>query len=363
MNKIISFFVLALGMVLAAGCSDDTIDNPYAKTSSIVVDSADVIFQAAPSTGSITVTAPNGITDVKTSSSWCTAEVSGNVVKINVAQNNSYEGRSSMVTIYSGQDYTEVNVQQLGFILQLESGSADNSIKVNTDDAQSLAFYMKHNTDVQFSSTADWLKTTVTDDSLKVSLDANTTGVPRAAWLHYSSGNIKDSLLVSQFDIKKDILGDYKLYYYSSGWKYYNVEMYEKSAGKYALKFKTGSFANAGFEIPIYLREDYPGVYFNNLDPVGKYTSKGTEYDVITMVMYLSGNSIYRTRDTELRADGVWNYEDGVSYFTFNSDNYLDAGNEFYGLRLSLTTDGTYNGYKSALITFTGIQLEKVNAE
>ena len=89
-HGILGVFFLLIGFV---ACSRDVVDNPYAKESTIRVDSCSVLFQAAPSTGHVKVVAPHGITKVESEHSWCTATVSGDVVTVKVEENAGALGR------------------------------------------------------------------------------------------------------------------------------------------------------------------------------------------------------------------------------------------------------------------------------
>jgi hypothetical protein len=212
MKKIFGILGLVLSIFVFAACSDDDTTNPYAEISTISVDSSSVLFQAAPSTGVIKVKATNGITKVVSEQSWCTATINGSQIDIAVAQNNNLMGRSSQVTIYSGEDYTKVTVQQMGIVFALEAGT---SIKVN-DNAHALKYYMKHNTDVTLSSSADWFTVSGSADSLKVNMTANNTGHMRTGYVYYVAGTTKDSVKVVQYDFDKDIAGDYYLLFTQS---------------------------------------------------------------------------------------------------------------------------------------------------
>ena len=109
-----------LGLLSFVSCSNEVLDNPYAKVSSISIDNVSVLFQAAPSTGFVKVTAPKGITKVVSEQSWCTPTVNGSEVSVQVEGNSNVLGRSSLLTIYSGDDYAQVTVQQMGLIFALD---------------------------------------------------------------------------------------------------------------------------------------------------------------------------------------------------------------------------------------------------
>lgn len=365
MRKTLSLLAALFAVLAFYSCKDiDDSANPYTYYATITVDSADVFFPAAPSTGSIIVTAPGGITHVTSSASWCTAAIDGNAVKLAATQNDNLEERASQITIWSGSDSTKVTVRQMGFILQLETGNADNSV-VTGDGAGARSFYMKHNTEINVSTAVDWVTPSVTGDSLVLTLTENATGNPRETYVYYSSGSLKDSILVTQFEVAKDMLGDYDLTYLNSKseWTSLPVTVYEKenAKGTYAIKFTSGSYARNGLEIPVVIDNDYPRFTISNLDSVGMYTYKEVDYHVMLLLLYSNGASYYRTKSA-YKAVGTWAQEDGVNSYPFDMSESVGSNYFYYGLRLALSTDGTYDKISLTLLNLFFAELERQSA-
>lgn len=359
MKKTIGFLSLLLAVLAVASCKDyDDNANPYADTSAITVDSASVEFPAAPSTGTVVVNARNGITRVSAERPWCHATYDGNTVTVNVDLNDNLESRSSQVTVYSGADSTQLTVQQMGFILQLETGSADNSV-VSNDNAGTHTFYMKHNTDIDLASSVDWITPQLVGDSLRLSLTENSTGNPRRGYIYYTAGSVRDSIRVTQFENDKDVVGDYYLYYYTNDWEAYDMNLYKRTDGSYALAFSSGTYNSLGFEIPVTLSSSEPMISIRNLSGIGTFTNGGTTYQALVLVMYTNGSSAYRSRDTDLWADGIFGSEDGDTYYSFDVSPYVSSGYEYYALRLAASTDGTYAGLAGNLETLYYAELIK----
>lgn len=211
MKKILSMVCLTMGLLLVFSCNDD-ITNPYDKVSTISVDSANVLFDAPASTGKVVVTADNGITKAETNTDWCTVTYSGNVVTVSATQNNGYDGRASLVTIWSGDDYVQVTVQQMGTVFNLEGG---NLIQLN-DTAQSVFKTITKNVEVTVTSLTDWVTCSLSDKGVTVNVTENATGNVRFGYIRYTAGdNIVDTIKVVQADFEKDVLGNYDFIYYS----------------------------------------------------------------------------------------------------------------------------------------------------
>lgn len=211
MKRILSMVCLAMGLTLIFSCNDD-ITNPYDKVSTISVDSANVLFDAPAATGKVVVKADNGITKAESNTDWCTVAYSGNVVTVSATQNNGYDGRASLVTIWSGDDYVQVTVQQMGTVFNLEGG---NLIELN-DTAQSVSKAIKKNVEVTATSLTDWITCSLSGTGIKIDVTENTTGNVRFGYIRYTAGdNIVDTIKVIQADFEKDVLGNYDFIYYS----------------------------------------------------------------------------------------------------------------------------------------------------
>ena len=99
------------------------------------------------------------------------------------------------------------------------------------------------------STTADWLTASVENDSVVVSSAANETGHMRQAYVKYTFGEFKDSVLVSQYDFAEDIAGTYYLAFTNASTgktSYLNANLVADEAGKLSL-----ILPDLGFTIPV----------------------------------------------------------------------------------------------------------------
>ena len=187
MKKIISFISILACVFLIYSCGNDEIENPYAKASTITIDKAEVEFQCIPSQGTIECKAPNGISKVESNSSWCTASVSGSTVTVNVDQNLDRESRATKLKIYSGNDFAEVTIQQMGLTFCVNNG---NSLEVS-------AAPMTHDLKIAYTgnkqytvdpSEVDWATFSIEDDVLHVALKVNPNKGSRSTVAKLSDG-------------------------------------------------------------------------------------------------------------------------------------------------------------------------------
>lgn len=205
MKKIINLFVVLLGIFVFAACSDN-IDNPYARESTISVVKSNLVFPARAANGVVEFRS-QGTVSASSNATWCKTSVVGDTVKVAVEQNNNNDGRSTVVTLRNGNDSVNVPLVQAGLVFQLSVSSVINS----SDLATSFTYAMSSNLDFNVLSAPDWITVSNTEDSLKVSMTANTTGHLRSDYVKYSVGSYNDSIKVVQGDFDTDLAGDYYL--------------------------------------------------------------------------------------------------------------------------------------------------------
>lgn len=356
MKKIFNICAVALlgGFVLAS-CDDDS-TNEIA-THGLQVLSAQTSFTARGGTQTITVAQTP--VSVYTNDSWATASISGNSINVTASMNPERETRHATVVVKSSaQDSAIVNIDQDGMVVSLPSDMAAS------DDAATVSYAMKHNLDVAVSTSASWLSATTTADSLIVTFQENNTGNPRTGWIYYTSGNVTDSVSVMQYDIDKDLLGDYELLFYDSGWYYVNVQLYRWNQTSFRMRFTDDFMQDLNATIPVTVPDtSQPSFSIYNLAAMGTYTYNNTSYNEIMLVMASSSSSVYYFRVATVYATADWTVDDeGYSYypFTFSNSSY-----EFYGLQIGLSTNGTYNGFNSlgrpVLMDFPYAELQKVS--
>lgn len=213
MKKLFNIMILAAMAFSIVACSDDT-ENPYDKASSIQVVSADLSFTGSADTGKVVVSALEGISSAKLSSTtdWATATVNGNEVTVTVTANPDLEGRSSLLTIWSGKDSVNVPVHQNGFKLKT---NVDSLIVFADSTSLTRTYTISNTAPVSFEGTDDWFTAKISGSELTISAQPNKTGHVRTGYLYYLSGNQKDSVLVKQGEFA-DIAGYYTFNGYSA---------------------------------------------------------------------------------------------------------------------------------------------------
>ena len=203
MKKIISVLAFAISAFAIVACSDDdNAGSQYEKKSDIAITASNLNFSAKADTGSVTFTAPATAT-VRLSSSWATATVEGNKVKVTVKENNSIEGRATQLTILSGTDSVNVTIQQLGMNYEYNG----RHLFIYNDSARNVSYpIVDEGANVQLSSSESWAVPTLSNGKVDVAVAKNTDGHIRQAELYIEAGPYKDTIQVIQGELK-DIVG------------------------------------------------------------------------------------------------------------------------------------------------------------
>lgn len=197
MKKIINFVSILMCAFLVFSCGEDETENPYAKKSSITIEKADVEFQCVPSQGTIQCSSPNGITRVESSTSWCTASASGNTVTVNVEQNLDRASRAAKLKIYSGNDYAEVTVQQMGITFCVNNGNDLNASAAPMTHDLVVAYTGNKNYTVA-PSEVDWATFRLEDGILHVTLKVNPNKASRSTVAKLTDGESTTEIKILQ---------------------------------------------------------------------------------------------------------------------------------------------------------------------
>ena len=294
---------------------------------------------------------------VESNTDWLTAVFNEetNQIELIAENNDNEEAREGTITVTMGDYSDEVTITQIGFLLELETELVDTK----SDDAATVYVGVKHSRPIESVTAEDeWATATFNSstDKIKCDVDANETGWRRNSTVAITSGPVTRTLVVSQFDFVQDVQGNYGLVYYNSGWKYTSVTLAATDETHGTLTFTTGTFATLGIVIPVeFDAENNSFMIYNCTTLSAKYprAADGITYDLMTMINYTNGSSVYRNPNTKLAAVCTLfdTEEDGIG-FDVDANDELDKNSySFYALRIAYTTGG-YSGYKGAYITF-----------
>lgn len=223
----------------------ETSFSPEASTGKIVCKTTD------PITVEIEKIAPDGEIAVN-SEEWLTTTVDKNVVTINVTENKAIEGRTKMLTIKSGEKKTQIAVIQQGYLFTIDGPS--DLVAGDAEKTYSYGYRSSFPGEPVFSATEDWISIKRDGRDVQVTVAANTTGHIRKGSFSVTLGDMKKSVNITQFDLEKDIAGNYTMEYSTSASK---TTRSAKLAGKIIVEKKklyfqaTYGAAAVPFKLPL----------------------------------------------------------------------------------------------------------------
>mgnify|MGYP004523089357 CR=1 FL=1 len=315
MKKIFSLICMATLALSFVACSDDDeVGAQYNRASTISVVKSDVLFSASAGTGTVVVKA-DGPISFSTASDWCKANaLNDSTIEVSVENNEQNEGRASLLTIKSGIDSVNVTVQQQGFYLQSDMGTA----VAFGDKASVESFAFNTSGAPVVSSTAEWLSASIEGDSLVISTSANESGHLRQGYVKYAFGEFKDSVLVSQYDFDADIAGTYYLAYTNRSTGKTNAVYAQLGADE------NGSLAldlpQLGFTVPVDFNKASCQLAVHSGAYVGDYPyDESTTYIVGTVLGSSAAGYITYSSSVTFSAQFQYDEEDGT-YAMFEDD-------------------------------------------
>ena len=295
---------------------------------------------------------------VESNVDWITAVFNEETNQIElVAENNDEEDeRVGSITVSMGDYSDEITITQIGFLLELEK----ELVNTKSNEAATVLVKVNHSRPIESVTCEDeWGTATfnASSNQIQCDVDANETGWRRNTTVTITSGPMTRTLIVSQFDFVENIQGNYGLAYYSStsgGFVYTPVTLAATDETHGTLTFTAGSFATLGIVIPVEFDKETESFKIYNCTTLdAKFPYNGTTYDLMTMINYTNGSSIYRTANEKLAAVCTLydNEEDGIGFNVDMNDALNNPAYSFYALRIGLTTGG-YSGYYGSYTTF-----------
>lgn len=281
--KRIIIIALCLCGILSVACSTkkETPVNP-ANISSLRLENAQLIFN--PDGGVDTIRVHNGVgVKAEPKFSWCTTNVIGDsLVRVVIEPYAGLESRYCQINITTESTLNSVVVQQSGVYIQ-RFDDTDIPLK---NGASVITRTFNSNATFTAETDADWIHLSVDNSSLTINIDENTGKEYREAQVHWAVGQLKDSILVSQFDaVDAGMMGDYT-------WKGKNVKQSNRdwtinanlSAGtsedSYTLTLTSNTYS---LSIPV--KMDKQTLLFPLGQPIGTYTtSRGVVHTVIPVI-------------------------------------------------------------------------------
>lgn len=210
MTDRLMIFGLIAGLVMLAATSCEkesavTVDKP-----AISITSSDVLFGPDGGEGAIGFECDAEVT-AYSEQPWCAVSVDGTTVSVKAEAYDDLENRYSSIILKSGTDSIRVVAQQNGVVMYADVPES----YALSDDGDEISFTVTSNKDVKVKSSSAWIRCVASGKNVTVTVRKNDEGHVRTGWFAYSSGNVADTVRISQASVE-DIYGNYRLMGYSS---------------------------------------------------------------------------------------------------------------------------------------------------
>jgi hypothetical protein len=195
MKKIFSFIVLLAGVAMFTSCGDD--DATYQATPKLEIASADLAFEAAGGTGTVTVNNPAGTLTATTESSWLAVAVNGSTVTITAERNRTLEGRSATILLKAGDTENTITATQKGS----EYGLSGLNFTIADVANSSVNVDIVHTEGVTVSTETSWLQAVydaASDQIVITATESNDADEERVGSVTVVSGIIEEEITVVQ---------------------------------------------------------------------------------------------------------------------------------------------------------------------
>lgn len=191
-----------------AACSDDDAGEQYLHESEVSITESNMNFTANEQSGYVIVKAPESLT-AKTGASWAKATVNGDSVIVSVTANHKVEGRSTLLTVFSGTDSANVTIQQMGMSYSYNG----NSYYIYNDSARTITLPVTNEGAEITVDAPDGFTYEMGDSGIVLGVDSNATGGIRTSDVIINAGPYKDTVQVIQGELK-DVIN--KTYYFGA---------------------------------------------------------------------------------------------------------------------------------------------------
>lgn len=193
MENLKLFIIMILSIAFLWGCNDD---NKVVPQSFSINENNAGSFTTPGGSAVIEISAAGAM--VSSSENWCKAVVNNTKITVTVEPNLSLESRHAVLTIQLNGTTVALPVSQSGNKLPHASVEKVSFNARGGVDSVTITSILA----VTVSTEAEWLTTTMNEDTLVITaIPYLIQGEPRTAWVIYSSGELKDSLLIEQTGI------------------------------------------------------------------------------------------------------------------------------------------------------------------
>lgn len=300
-HNIFRNFIFLLSIMAGASSCEDPQELIVEKPA-VSITSSDVLFQPMGGVGTIGFESDETVT-AYSEQPWCTVSVEGNKVMVTASEHLELENRYSSIFLKAGEDSVRVVAQQNGIVMTSDAKEE----YVMPDDKGEISFNVTSNSDILLKSSASWIRCTIADGKVTASIRENDKGHPRKGWFVCSSGNVTDTIRVSQCSAP-DLYGNYGLYGYDSSNRLMYLPVTIK-AGETENSLVVNCMANmVSWSFNAEFIPDTHSISIPNGQYVGVLSTSGYEFYVYMCMLSSRNNSFYW--NTEFVSEAVVSYDE-----------------------------------------------------
>ena len=207
----LSFVIYHLSFSVA--CSDDDLKGYLPEAETIRIVQNDLLFEAGGGSATVVVDA-DGTIAATADADWCAASVSGRVVTVTAQPNGSFEGRTALLTLTAGDARRQLPVQQTGMALDMPLTTTGHH---SPAAGEVFDLHISHSMPLNVSSPQTWIHPEVDGNTLRITVDDNSGGHLRRGLVACECSGFADTLRISQYDMRDDVVGSYYMMGYYGG--------------------------------------------------------------------------------------------------------------------------------------------------
>lgn len=296
-------FIFILSVLAAVSSCEDSQDL-ILEQPAVSITSSDVLFEPRGGVGTIGFRSEEPVT-AYSEQPWCTVSVDDNMVTVTASEYMELENRYSSIILKAGEDSVRVVAQQNGIVMT--SDAEDEYLM--SDDKGEISFSVTSNSDVVLKSSASWIRCTIADGKVTASIRENDKGHPRNGWFVCSSGNVADTIKVSQCSAA-DLYGNFGLYGYDSSNRLVYLPVTIK-AGETENSLVVNCTANmVSWRFNAEFIPDTHRISIPNGQYVGILSTSGYEFSVYMCMLSSRNNSFFW--NTEFVSEALVSYDDDI---------------------------------------------------
>ncbi len=332
-------------------CTDE--DSREIVLDKLTLETSDLTFPPTGGEGVITVRGVLSAVEASSARDWCVESVADSVVTLTITPYDGIENRYSTVSISADGKTSNVTVVQRGVIFDIVA--QDRYILRDAADSVSLPVSSNY-LPIGLECSAQWMSAKHEDGAIVVNLDANDSGHMREAYLTYSLGTLRDSILFTQCEAA-DLAGEYYLWYQASSTMLIGLDLDVTVADSTVTATLTGV---EGLQFTGTYVQDSLMIRLPNCQYMGETSQAGTSKYAYWCLMESSTMTASTAQDIYSEMHVSYDSGSGKTRWTLVDNGQWDShkSDGYCVISFSSSTDGKPSGVRKYPYIFPGAYVE-----